>query len=143
MRRLLLIMAAFAVIALIVALRLYFKPHEDIGRQQADFRFTAGELAGLFNESAGDAEARLTGTVVELSGTPGSVKRLDAQFLLTFDEGGDYVVQAYVPEAGIDTASLTAGTPVSLKCRYAGHVINDEDFLIPADIKIEACVVLP
>lgn len=143
MRRLLLIIAAIAVIALIVALRLYFKPHEDIARMRPDFQLTAGELAGLFADGADDAEARLAGAVVELSGSPAAVKPLDGQFLLTFDEGGDYVVQAYVPDAGDGKAALAVGAPLRLKCRYAGHVVNDEDFLIPADVKIEACVVLP
>jgi len=66
---------------------------------------------------------------------------MDDQILISYDNQQDYVVLAYVPLENFKEVLHTDGASLKLKCRYAGYIINDEDFLIPADIKFEQCYV--
>lgn len=60
-----------------------------------------------------------------------------------FDNGGNYIIIAGgLQEQKKDVKLLKEGNLIEIKGIYSGFVINDETFMIPAEIKIDRCTLI-
>lgn len=121
------------------ALWVYNKPHEDVRDMKAQAVYRTDALIKAFSKDAAAMDSELSDKIVEIKGMISAIDHGETQVLVQFDEGGDYIITAYLPVAGNEVSLLREGREVVLKSRYSGYVINDDSFLIPADIKFEPC----
>lgn len=140
-KKILLLGLIVAVIGGIFAYRIWNKPHEDIRKQRPATTMTATQLLSAFEADAEAKDADLTEVVLILEGEPSNSSFSDEFQMITFDEGGDFVIQAYLPKAENESFTWKDGQSVRMLCKYSGYIINDESFLIPADIKLEPCYI--
>ena len=117
------------------------KPHEDVSKLVAELTYTTTAMILEFEDDHKKADESFNQKVLLLSGSVTKLKVEDDQSILTFDDGQNYLIQAYLPSNGNDISKLSPGSSIQLKGRYSGYLINDEDFLIPADIKVEECYI--
>jgi hypothetical protein len=117
-------------------------PHENVQKLETYGQFTIAQLVTDFPTDPDRMDKELFDQAIEVEGVIKRLSREEGQTILTFDEGGDFITQAYLPADVNEAIKLQEAEAVKLKCKYSGYVINDESFLIPADIKLEKCFVV-
>lgn len=121
----------------------YFKPHQNIWKAKPIAVMSAQEVMSEFGKDADAINEKWIGNVIQINGEIAKVSEQSGNVLVVFDEGGDFIIQAYLNEEQKQDVDLKKGNTIQLKGRYVGWVLNDEDFLIPADIKLEQCYIIP
>jgi len=129
----------FLAIGLGYALFLYFKPVEKISASKADIEVTATDLLKEFEKDQAAADTKYKGKVLLLNGNIHKIENTGANAVLYFDEQGKYIITAGMQ--GLTDKLPAAGQEVVIKGLYSGVIVNDEMFMIPADIKLEQCTI--
>ena len=125
------------------ALFVYFQPVKDIAKQKTDIQLTVQQLTEDFNKDAKPADEKYKNKVVELSGTIKKTEVKDSICTIIFDNGGNYIIIANcVYETKNEVERLKEGNEITIKGIYSGFIINDDTFMIPAEIKIDKCTLL-
>ncbi|MCC6583724.1 MAG: hypothetical protein IT271_08485 [Chitinophagales bacterium] len=118
----------------------YFKPVKVIADQKADVQLSDKELLKYFTENQQAANIKYENKILELSGTVKKTEVNDSVCTVIFDEGGDFIIIANCAlDAQKDVQQLKQGAQITIKGIYSGYIINDETFMIPAEIKIDKC----
>jgi len=116
---------------------------ENIASKKADIQLTDKELIDEFIANAKSADIKYTNKIVELSGTLKKTEVHDSVCNLIFDNGGNYIVIAScILSHAKEITGLKEASVVKIKGIYSGYIINDETFMIPAEIKIDRCTLL-
>jgi hypothetical protein len=96
-----------------------------------------------FNVNPTKADSIYKNKIVEITGTFTKSEIKDSICNVIFDNGGNYISIAsglYAQKKEI--ALLKTGNKLTIKGIYNGFVMNDEMFMIPAEIKIDKCTIL-
>lgn len=141
-RKILLLSLIGALIGAVFVYRIWTKPHEDIRKQKPSVNITATQLLASFSADYAAKDAELKDVVLVLEGIPSKINEAEEHHLISYDEGGDFTIQAYLPKNENNLKAMDEGQSIRLLCKYSGYLINDESFLIPADIKLEPCYIL-
>ncbi|MEZ5008157.1 MAG: hypothetical protein R2753_08415, partial [Chitinophagales bacterium] len=131
-----------AILGLSYGYWMYNKPHENIEKSKISAHFQANELMASMEGDAEDLKLSLQNQVISVEGDVKNISRTDDQYLVSFDNGGDYIVLAYFKDELSELNEIKEGDKIKFKGKYAGVIINDEDFMIPADIKVENCYLI-
>lgn len=121
---------------------MYNKPHENIEKAKISAHFQANELMEGMESDADNLKLSIKEQVISVEGDVKNISKTDDQYLISFDNGGDYIVLAYFKDELSGLNEIKEGNRIKFKGKYAGVIINDEDFMIPADIKIENCYLI-
>ena len=119
------------------------KPVKNIAKQQTDIQLTDKQLFDDFNVNPTKADSIYKNKILEITGTFTKSEIKDSICNVIFDNGGNYLVIAsglYAQKKEI--ALLKTGNKLTIKGIYNGFVMNDEMFMIPAEIKIDKCTIL-
>ena len=122
---------------------IYLKPVKNIAKQQTDIQLTDKQLFDDFNVNPTKADSIYKNKILEITGTFTKSEIKDSICNVIFDNGGNYLVIAsglYAQKKEI--ALLKTGNKLTIKGIYNGFVMNDEMFMIPAEIKIDKCTIL-
>lgn len=125
------------------AIYIYFKPVKNIAKQQTDIQLTDKQLFDDFISNPTNADSIYKNKIVELTGIFTKSEIKDSVCNVIFDNGGNYIVIAgglFVQKKEIEL--LKTGSKLTIKGIYNGFVMNDEMFMIPAEIKIDKCTIL-
>ena len=140
---------SFYLIALILSivflyfLFLFFQPVKDIASQKPDKYVTEEQLLNDFNSSPDSADSIYKNKVLEIVGKIKKTEVSDSFETIVFDNGGDYIIVANCSSVEHNTIkSFKNGNIITIKGIYSGYVINDETYMIPAEIKIDKCTVV-
>jgi len=139
-------LAAFLVaivIGIAYGLFIYFEPVKDIATQKTDIKLTDMQILAEFNENNLFADSLYKNKIIEITGKVKKTEINDSTYNVVIDDGGNYIIIAScVEETKSKLALQKEGNTITLKGIYNGYVINDETFMIPAEIKIDRCTVL-
>ena len=139
-------LAAFLVaivIGIAYGLFIYFEPVKDIATQKTDIKLTDKQILAEFNENNLFADSLYKNKIIEITGNVKKTEINDSTYNVVIDDGGNYIIIAScVEETKSKLALQKEGNTITLKGIYNGYVINDETFMIPAEIKIDRCTVL-
>lgn len=141
-KRNLLIGLLFLAAAIAYPLYLYLAPAKNIESARVDLQVTAFDLLAAFDSNMADADEHFRDKIIQISGVIHKVEYAGAVPVVFFDEGGKFVIVANMLEKYNDNDGLKAGEMVTLKGKYSGVIVNDDMYMIPADIKIEQCSVV-
>ena len=140
------IVSAFAVISIIgitYMAYLYFEPAKDIARQKTDMQLTEDSIVNDFIKDGKSADSLYKNKIVELSGKVKKIETQDSISTLIFDNGGNFIIIANcLSSTNQELKQLKEGTNITVKGIYSGYIINDEAFMIPAEIKIDKCTLV-
>ncbi|HUM50233.1 MAG TPA: hypothetical protein PK431_00410 [Chitinophagales bacterium] len=137
------LIATCILLTIAYAIYVYFKPVKNIAKQQTDIQLTDKQLIDDFNTNPTTADSIYKNKIVEITGTFTKSEIKDSICNVIFDNGGNYIVIAsglYAQKKEI--ALLKTGNKLTIKGIYNGFVMNDEMFMIPAEIKIDKCTIL-
>ena len=73
-RKIFIVLGLIIVIAVIIGVSMYFKPHQNMSRQSVAFSLTANELLHEFEVDETIANEKFIDKVIEVSGEIGSVE---------------------------------------------------------------------
>lgn len=124
-------------VGVIYAMYMYFNPRETLDDKKADIEIPATDLIQKFTGNVKAVDLAFKDKIIQVSGT---VAKVDTPSTVVFDNGGNYIVASTLLNS--DHAPKK-GDVVTLKGRYSGYVINDDQFMIPAEIKINEAVLVP
>jgi len=128
------------VIALVAyGLYTYFKPMADSSNRNADVKISSTSMIEAFSTDASAADQTYKDKVVEITGTLKKISLQDSAAVLVFDEGGSAII---VAACKVKTSGIAEGNSVRLKGLYKGYIPGDEVFGMPAEIKIDECILL-
>ena len=134
------IIVAFLFVGIGVIAYLYFEPVKIIARQKTDIFLLDTDLMKDFNENEKLAAKKYENKIIELTGIVKKTEIKDSICTVIFDNGGNYIIVANCDyNTKNDIQQLHTGGKATLKGIYSGYVINDETFMIPAEIKIDKC----
>ncbi|MFN8284780.1 MAG: hypothetical protein U0U67_16265 [Chitinophagales bacterium] len=129
--------------AVAYACYIYFKPVKNIATQKADIQISVTQLLNDFNSDSKRADSTYKNKIVEISGSLKKTEIQDSVCNVIFDNGGNYIIIAGgLQEQKKDVKLLKEGNLIKIKGIYSGFVINDETFMIPAEIKIDRCTLI-
>lgn len=121
----------------------YFKPTKNIANQKTDIQLTGKQLLKDFNINHTNAEIKYKNKVVELYGAIKTAEVKDSICSVVFDDGGNFIIVAnFVYSEKRDVEKLIEGDFITIKGIYSGFIVNDDTFMIPAEIKIDKCTLL-
>jgi hypothetical protein len=80
--------------------------------------------------------------VIQINGKITKLIEQNNVLVVSMDYGKNYIVQAYLKEEVEVASELKEGDEITLKGLFVGAIINDDDFFIPADIKLEQCYII-
>jgi hypothetical protein len=119
---------------------IYFKPVKVISDQKVDIQISDKDLLKYFTENQQEANIKYENKILELNGTVKKTEVNDSVCTVIFDSGGDFIIIANcILDAKKDVQQLKQGDNTTIKGIYSGYIINDETFMIPAEIKIDKC----
>jgi len=124
------------VIGVLYGMYMYFNPRDTVDDKKPDIVIQATDLVQKFTADAKSEDLQLKDKIIQVSGT---VAKVDTPSTLVFDNGGNYIIAANLLKSD---QSVKNGDVVSLKGRYSGYIINDDMFMIPAEIKINEAVLV-
>ncbi len=122
---------------------LYLKPVKDISEQKIDIQSTDNDLLKEFTTNDLKADTKYKNKILKLSGALKKIEIKESICNIIFDNGGNFIIVAncdYVLKNEIQ--KLTVGNKITIKGIYAGFVILDETFMIPAEIKLDKCILV-
>ncbi len=136
--------ALMAAMVFLYFLYLFLQPVKDISSQKTDIYVSAEQLIKDFNTSPDSSDILYKNKVLEVAGKVSSTEVSDSFGNIVLDNGGNYIIIANcVPkEYKNNLKALKNGHSVKIKGIYSGYVINDETYMIPAEIKIDKCTVV-
>ena len=137
------LIATCILLTIAYAFYICLKPVKNIAKQQTDIQLTDKQLFDDFNVNPTKADSIYKNKIVEITGTFTKSEIKDSICNVIFDNGGNYLVIAsglYAQKKEI--ALLKTGNKLTIKGIYNGFVMNDEMFMIPAEIKIDKCTIL-
>lgn len=121
----------------------YFEPVKVIANEKADIQLSDKDLLKHFTEDKQAANLKYENKIMELTGTVKKTEVNDSICTVIFDEGGDFIIIANCDLlAKTDVQHLKEGDNIRIKGIYSGYIINDETFMIPAEIKLDKCTLL-
>ena len=122
----------------------YFQPVKGLDKLPTDIRVSDAQLLADFEQDPVAAELKYKNKVLEISGTVSKIEADSAGGKVLFDKKGNFIiVAACTKESREKGASLEQNQAVLVKGVYTGYVVIDDMFLIPGEIKIDPCVLLP
>lgn len=134
-RKILIGLILVTVIGIIIAVSMYFKPHQSMIRLSPEFMMTSDELLMTFETDEIAANEKLVDKVIEVSGIIGTVQ--------TDNDGITVIISTDNPVSGIicemdDLSShkmedLAEGETVKLKCLCTGYLM---------DVSMRRCIVV-
>jgi hypothetical protein len=136
MNRKVILSVVFAVIliAVLLGVRMYFKPHASVKNEEAAFRLSAAELIEAFTEDEMAANARYGGKILLVDGTLTDVSRNDNSVILHMGDSNLMAgISCYLRKDATEHADLKTGSPVRVKGFCNGMLI---------DVVLDNCIVL-
>lgn len=134
-RKILIVLGLIIMIAIIIGISMYFKPHENMSRQSADFSLSANELVYDFEADEAVANEKYVDKVIEVTGEIGSVDVTADKITL--------ILNTENPVSGVicemddlsdhDSSLFVEGEKISLKCLCTGYLM---------DVAVRRCVVV-
>ena len=122
---------------------IYFQPVKDISKQQPDVITTDTKMFSDFTNNPKDADVAYKNKIIELSGTIKKTEVKDSICTVIFDSGGNYIIVANCDyDTENEVKELKENSKIKLKGIYSGYIINDDTFMIPAEIKIDKCSIV-
>ena len=122
---------------------IYFQPVKDISKQQPDIIITDTQMFSDFTNNPKDADVTYKNKIIELSGTIKKTEVKDSICTVIFDSGGNYIIVANCDyDTENEVKKLKENSKIKLKGIYSGYIINDDTFMIPAEIKIDKCSIV-
>ena len=138
-----LIIAVISIIGISYLAYLYFEPTKDIATQKTDLHLTEEILINDFIKSDKIADSLYKNKIVELTGKVKKIEAQDTISTLVFDNGGNFIIIANcLSSTNQELKQLKEGTNITVKGIYSGYIINDDTFMIPAEIKIDKCTLV-
>lgn len=130
-------------VSLIYGIYMYTKPVKKIASQKTDYQLSMEQMTADFQENQQIAHAKYKDKVLEISGVAKKITISDSLCSVIFDLGGNFIVIANCLVSEKETLkSLDQSSNLVLKGIYSGYIINDDMFMIPAEIKIDKCTIL-
>ena len=122
---------------------IYFQPVKNISKQQPDVITTDTKMFSDFTNNPKDADVAYKNKIIELSGTIKKTEVKDSICTVIFDSGGNYIIVANCDyDTENEVKELKENSKIKLKGIYSGYIINDDTFMIPAEIKIDKCSIV-
>ena len=138
-----LIIAVVSIIGISYLAYLYFEPTKDIATQKTDLHLTEEILINDFIKSDKIADSLYKNKIVELTGKVKKIEAQDTISTLVFDNGGNFIIIANcLSSIKTELKQLKVGSNITVKGIYSGYIINDDAFMIPAEIKIDKCTLV-
>ena len=138
-----LIIAVVSIIGISYLAYLYFEPTKDIATQKTDLHLTEEILINDFIKSDKIADSLYKNKIVELTGKVKKIEAQDTISTLVFDNGGNFIIIANcLSSIKTELKQLKVGSNITVKGIYSGYIINDDTFMIPAEIKIDKCTLV-
>lgn len=130
--------------ALAYGLYRYFQPVTGVQDLKTDIRLTDSQLLAEFEADPARAELKYRNKVLEITGTVAKTEPDSAGGKLIFDKKGKFVVvAACTSENREKVAAIEQNQSVHVKGVYTGYVVIDDMFMIPGEIKIDPCTLVP
>ena len=138
-----LIIAVISIIGISYLAYLYFEPTKDIATQKTDLHLTEEILINDFIKSDKIADSLYKNKILELTGKVKKIEAQDSISTLIFDNGGNFIIIANcLSSIKTELKQLKVGSNITVKGIYSGFIINDDTFMIPAEIKLDKCTLL-
>jgi len=138
-----LILAVISIIGITYLAYLYFEPAKDIATQKTDVQSTEEILINDFIKDDKSADSLYKNKIVELTGKVKKIEAQDSISTLVFDNGGNFIIIANcLSSIKTELKQLKVGSNITVKGIYSGYIINDDTFMIPAEIKIDKCTLV-
>ena len=138
-----LIIAVISIIGISYLAYLYFEPTKEIATQKTDLHLTEEILINDFIKSDKIADSLYKNKIVELTGKVKKIEAQDTISTLVFDNGGNFIIIANcLSSIKTELKQLKVGSNITVKGIYSGYIINDDTFMIPAEIKIDKCTLV-
>jgi hypothetical protein len=138
-----LILAVISITGIIYLAYLYFEPTKDIAIQKTDAQLTEQIFINDFIKDHKNADSLYKNKIVELTGKVKKIETQDSVSTLVFDNGGNFIIIANCISSGNnELKQLKEDTNITVKGIYSGYIINDDNFMIPAEIKIDKCTLV-
>lgn len=139
------ILAATALVAgTAYGLYRYFEPVKGIDKLDTDVRLTAEQLLADFEADPEQAEIKYKNKVLEIHGSVTKTEPDSAGGKIIFDKQGKFVIVAACTAGSREAVkALEQNQAVRVKGVYTGYVVIDDMFMIPGEIKIDPCALLP
>lgn len=117
---------AGGVIAAIILLSMYFKPHRNMVRSSAAYSMTSNELLAEFESDESVANEKLVDKVVEVSGPVADINTDDGK--ITIIIGTDNPLSGIICEmddlSSHNISNFAEGQSVTLKCLCTGYLMD-------------------
>ena len=137
------ILVVISIIGITYLAYLYFEPTKDIAIQKTDAQLTEQILFNDFIKDHKNADSLYKNKIVELTGKVKKIETQDSVSTLVFDNGGNFIIIANcISSVNNELKQLKEGTNITVKGIYSGFIINDDTFMIPAEIKLDKCTLL-
>jgi hypothetical protein len=137
------ILVVISIIGITYLAYLYFEPTKDIAIQKTDAQLTEQILVNDFIKDHKNADSLYKNKIVELTGKVKKIETQDSVSTLVFDNGGNFIIIANcISSVNNELKQLKEGTNITVKGIYSGFIINDDTFMIPAEIKLDKCTLL-
>jgi hypothetical protein len=137
------ILVVISIIGITYLAYLYFEPTKDIAIQKTDAQLTEQILVNDFIKDHKNADSLYKNKIVELTGKVKKIETQDSVSTLVFDNGGNFIIIANcISSINNELKQLKEGTNITVKGIYSGFIINDDTFMIPAEIKLDKCTLL-
>jgi hypothetical protein len=121
---------------------MYFKPHQNILKAKPTQTLTAEQIIDQFSAAAEAENNAWVGEIIQINGKITKLNEQNNVIVVSMDYGKNYIVQAYLKEGVYEVSKLKVGDEITLKGKFVGVMIIDEDFFIPGDIKLEQCYII-
>lgn len=114
------VLLILVIVAVIIGLRMYFKPHPDYEKAEAKFTMSANRLYNEFKTGQEGASKKYNGLVIAIDGTLGKVETADSLVVAVFvfntgDFGDEGIRCTLLPDFNDKAKKLTPGSLVSIK----------------------------
>jgi hypothetical protein len=130
-------------IALGYGLYMYFAPVKKVSSKATDIVTTEDEILLNFEQSAIYADSIYKNKILEVTGIIHKIEIDSNTVKILFDKQGKFIIVNALSADGIkDAKSLKPDQSVSIKGAYSGYTIIDDMFMIPAEIKLDQCILL-
>ena len=137
------ILVVISIIGITYLAYLYFEPTKDIAIQKTDAQLTEQILVNDFIKDHKNADSLYKNKIVELTGKVKKIETQDSVSTLVFDNGGNFIIIANcLSSIKTELKQLKVGSNITVKGIYSGYIINDDTFMIPAEIKIDKCTLV-
>jgi exoribonuclease II len=131
------------IFTLLYGLKLYFEPVKIISEQKTDIILSDSLLFSDFNNDNILADKRYRNKIIEISAIVKKTEVNDSTFNIIIDNGGNYIIIAScIAEIKNELLQINENSKLKIKGIYTGYIINDETFMIPAEIKIDKCTLV-